>query len=707
MKRYTGKFINLAGQSCQVNIYDDNYTGDAVELYMSTTPITISESAQDLVTEPIMASSAVITFINDAALEGFTVGDELQCAVEVLADGALVWHGYLNPEVRDDLLPSITGEVTLNATSALGLMSNRKIDAEGEPLCSIAAYIAEALQDCGNVLTDICLPSVAKVTSDAGYNSIWTLQAQRDNFYSVEEITSTNDEQYDEQSWEEVLHNFMTLFGLTMMEDYASGCIMLLSRDADATYCRMTLDDFSAGTGAESYTLPDSMDMASLPMWGTSHSTSTYAPAKKVRVVSNINSMELTIIGDNTYNGNSVAVPGTLNIMEVDNPDSAINDSYTYYGSRILCPISDKLTMLAYSTQADQMTGGTISKQIVNPTTQDINGHLTGNDGNKYLSLGGAIVIDGPVLKSIKLEPSEVIQDRTKTILLRNYAQSSLGKVNLTAGTELMRYKDNDFLLNYVGMIGLYARFLSPAGEISPIKISLKIGSKYYNGLLDWVDNPVSFVPKYNKIDNQNWEITEPIFFAETFDLDFEGLRGNKILCGGTNNNKGLELIVYLNDDWAGEGTANQCIFNDLELKFAYSRNLTNLNIYTGEQESSIVTVGKRDNDSGKDMDDITLNIHSDQQWQPATSYLWDGLNTISSLVYGNTEQMPEEWLADHLKAIYCRSRKRYKLTVEGINYKTNIRYNYGDITYTTVARSVDPYNNTTTITLEQATQNA
>lgn len=706
MKRYTGKFINLAGQSCQVNIYDDNYTGDVVELYMSTTPITISESAQDLVTEPIMASSAVITFINDAALEGFTVSDEMQCAVEVLADDALVWHGYLNPEVRDDLLPSITGEVTLNATSALGLMSSRKIDAEGEPLCSIASYIVEALRDCGNVLTDICLPSVAKVTSDAGYNSIWMLQAQRDNFYSVEEITSTNDEQYDEQSWEEVLSNFMTLFGLTMMEDYASGCIMLLSRDSGATYCRMTLDDFAAGTGAESYALPDSTDMASLPMWGTSHSTSTYAPVKKVKVVSNINSMDLTIIGDNTFNGNSVAVPGTLNIMEVDNPDYAIRDKYKYYGSRILCPLSAKLTMLAYSTQADQMTGVEIIKQIVNPTTQDIKGHLTGNEGNRYLSLGGAIAIYGPVLVSIALEPSEVIQDFAKTILLRNYAQSSPFKVYLTAGTELMRYKDDDFLLNGIGMLGLYARFLSPAGEISPIKISLKLGSKYYNGHLEWVDNPVSFIPKYNKIDNQSWEITEPLFFAETFDLEFEGLRGNKILCGGTNNTKGLELIVYLNDDWVGEKTANQCILSEFELKFAYSRNLTNLNAYTGEQESSIVTVAKRDNDSGKDMDDITLNVHSDQHWQPATSYLWNGLNAISSLMYGATERIPEEWLADHLKAIYCRSRKRYKLTVEGIDYKTNTRYSYGDITYTTVARSVDPYNNTTTITLEQATRN-
>ena len=282
MKRYTSRIINLAGQSCQVNIYDDNYTGDAMELLMSPDPIRISESAQDLLTEPIMASSAVLTFISDPALEGLVVEDEMQCAVEVLADDRMVWHGYLNPEVRDDLLPSITSEVTLNATSTLGLMSTRKISAEGEPLQSIAAYIVEALQACGNVLTDICLPSVAKIAENDGYNSLWTLQAQRDNFYTREEVTSTDDELYDEQSWADVLSNFMALFGLTMMEDYASGCIMLLSRDADATYCRMTLEDFAAGTGAESYALPDSADMSILPMWGTSHSSSTYAPVNKV-----------------------------------------------------------------------------------------------------------------------------------------------------------------------------------------------------------------------------------------------------------------------------------------------------------------------------------------------------------------------------------------------------------------------------------------
>lgn len=707
MLRYVSTFYALNERRYTVNIYDDTYTGQPSGLYMSTDPVRISESAQDLLTEPIMASSAVLTFISDTALEGFAVDDEMQCAVEVLVDDTLVWHGYLNPEVRDDLLPSITSEVTLNATSTLGLMSTRKISAASGPLQSIAAYIVEALQACGNVLTDICLPSVAKITESDGYNSLWTLQAQRDNFYTREEITATDDEQYDEQSWADVLSNFMTLFGLTMYEDYASGCIMLLSRDADATYCRMTLADFAAGTGAESYALPDSADMASLPMWGTSHSTSTYAPAKKVRVVSSINSMDLDIIGDNTYNGGGVAVPGTLNIMEVDNPDSAINDKYTYYGSRILCPISNKLTLLAYSTQKDQMTGALISKQIAGPTTQDINDHLTGSDGNRFLSLGGAITIEGPVLKSIKLEPSEVIQDRAKTILIRNYAQSPNGRVDLPAGTELLRYKDDNFLLNYAGMLGLYTRFLSPAGEISPIKISLKVGSKYYDGLLSWVDTPTSFVPTYKKIDGQNWEITESIFISETFDLDFEGLRGCKILCGGTDNNKGIELIVYLNDDWAGEGTANQCLLSDFELKFAYSRNITNLNPYTGEQESSIITVAKRDNETGKDMDDISINVHSDQRWQPATSYLWNGEQTVSSLIYGGTTQIPEQWLANYLKNIYCRRRKRYKLTVEGIDYRTNTRYNYEGITYTTVARSVDPYNNTTNIVLERATKNA
>lgn len=704
MKRYTSRIINLAGQSCQVNIYDDNYTGDVVELLMSPDPIRISESAQDLLTEPIMASSAVLTFISDPALEGLVVEDEMQCTVEVLADDILVWHGYLNPEVRDDLLPSITSEVTLNATSTLGLMSTRKISAEGEPLQSIAAYIVEALQACGNVLTDICLPSVAKITESDGYNSLWTLQAQRDNFYTREEITSTDDEMYDEQSWADVLSNFMTLFGLTMMEDYASGCIMLLSRDADATYCRMTLEDFVAGIGVESYALPDSADMASLPMWGTSHSTSTYAPVNKVKVVSNINSMDLNIIGDNTYNGNSVIIPGNLSIAEI------IGDKtrrYRYYGSRVICPISGNLTLLAYSTQNDQVTGALITKQIINPSPRDIEAHLTGPDGDRELNIGGAIVIEGPMLEAIGLDPAKVVEDRAKTILLRNYAQSAseYQRLSLPEGTDLIRYKDDNFLVNYAGMLGLYARFYGPAGQISPIKIILRAGEKYYNGLLEWVDNPVYFTPTYKKIDDQRWEITETIFFGDTYDLDFEGLRGEKILCGGLTQRKGIDIIVSINDEWVGN-TKNQCIMYDFELKFAYSRNLTRRNIYTGDLENSINSIAVNDN-GGKDMDSINVNIHSDQRWQPAKSYLWNGLETISSLVYGGTTQIPEQWLANHLKSIYCRSRKRYKLTVEGIDYKTNTRYNYEDITYTTVARSVDPYNNTTTLTLERATKNA
>lgn len=725
MLRYVSTFYALDERRYTVNIYDDTYTGQPSGLYMSTDPVRISESAQDLLTEPIMASSAVLTFISDTALEGLVVEDEMQCAVEVLADDRLVWHGYLNPEVRDDLLPSITSEVTLNATSTLGLMSTRKIDAEGEPLQSIAQYIVEALQACGNVLTDICLPSVAKITESDGYNSLWTLQAQRDNFYTREEVTSTDDEQYDEQSWADVLSNFLTLFGLTMYEDYASGCIMLLSRDADATYCRMTLEDFAAATGAESYALPDSADMASLPMWGTSHSTSTYAPAKKVRVVSNINTIEQDIISQDTLlYGRQVTRTDALFIANRYVNGEIREENYYYLYNSIPLPINNKLTAIAYATQTDQITGAAIIKQIgkvdesVATTyladTLETSVDVFGNHPVKALNLGGTVPIWGTVgMRKKATEGTTIVEQSAKTLYIRNNTVPSYDGYNkpervfLPAGTDLLRYIDNSFRIKGPVLLGLYARFRKPENgkRISPIKLTLKVGGKYWNGS-SWQSTAVTFIPEYTYTDDNNWEIKDSDM-QELLKLEYGEIKGLKMLRANDKYMQGLELIISVNDEWAKDATASEFVLYDLT--FACSENTNNIskNQYTGEYDSNVDTIVYRDNGVGKDMDDISINVHSDQGYQQARSYLWQGEQTVSSLVYGGTTQIPEQWLANHLKSIYCRRRKRYKLTVEGIDYRTNTRYNYEGITYTTVARSVDPYNNTTNIVLERATKNA
>lgn len=727
MKRYTGKFINLAGQSCQVNIYDDNYSGDAVELYMSTTPITISESAQDLVTEPIMASSAVITFINDAALEGFTVSDEMQCAVEVLADGALVWHGYLNPDVRDDLLPSITGEVTLNATSTLGLTSTRKIDAEGEPLCSIASYIAEALQDCGNVLTDICLPSVAKVTSDAGYNSIWTLRAQRDNFYSVEEITSTNDEQYDEQSWEEVLSNFMTLFGLTMMEDYASGCIMLLSRDTDATYCRMTLDDFAAGTGAESYALPESTDMASLPMWGTSHSTSSYRPYSSVKITSEVNTVETTlfsldnVVGAPAIDGSGYRV-GMDDIGDATNPS---NESVLELCSGGIRQINSNICV--YKPSEEEKTYQRIETFDGLSRSDIISLQIIGLVGYTDIWLLGAVPIKGGIgwrnshTSNLSFTPDFDPMLFVGTDIAWPKSSVKQDRLSLAEQTELIRLKNEYYYgTNWAMSIDIELQSWYTNYQyydfIDPIELILRVGNAYWNGS-EWQSEETSFTPETTK--EGGLRSTEDECQDSNY---YTGLKG--ILIPHTESDVaqgdtciGLMLSVRLHKDW--DYNIPAFIIKKFDVKISPDLRSADRDAITGEPKKEYV-YNKKYKENGNNPLEIDLNVQGYHGELLAKSCLVDTQGeAIAYLYYGKTEDIPglgttpvtsapEEWLADHLKAIYCRSRKRYKLTVEGIiDYKTNTRYSYGDITYTTVARSLDLYNNTTTITLEQATQNA
>lgn len=726
MLRYVSTFYALDERRYTVNIYDDTYTGQPSGLYMSTDPVRISESAQDLLTEPIMASSAVLTFISDTALEGFAVDDEMQCAVEVLADDRLVWHGYLNPEVRDDLLPSITSEVTLNATSTLGLMSTRKISAEGEPLRSIAQYIAEGLQACGNVLTNICLPSVAKITENDGYNSLWTLQAQRDNFYAREEITSTDDELYDEQSWTDVLSNFLTLFGLTMYEDYASGCIMLLSRDADATYCRMTLEDFAAGTGAESYALPDSTDMASLPMWGTSHSTSNYRPYSSVKVTSQVNAVEDTLfsldnaVGAPAFNGfYRVGIGGTTDSPSVRELCSG--------GIRQLCP-----DLRTFKPQADTATYNRI-ETFKGVEALDINYLVQPGGGLPgYLDawLLGAIPIKGGIgISNIAVQETSFDPDFNPMILVRrsvDWPQNAAlptDKVSLPSGTDIVRLSNTyAYGQNWGLSIDLelqdWYTWVNMGTFTMPLEIVLKAGKYYWNGS-GWQTDEVSFVPEMETGEEQTLKSKDQCQDVKYY----SNLIGTLITRNSTDTTVsddpclGLSLTLRLRKEWCDTNPIGFLI-KKLDVKISPYLRTADRDAFTGEIKN-VYVYRRTENEKADNPLEVDLEVQGYHGELLAKSCLLSSSGeTITGLDYGEKMEIPgtgtvsvisapEEWLANHLKSIYCRRRKRYKLTVEGINYKTNTRYNYEGITYTTVARSVDPYNNTTTLTLERATKNA
>lgn len=726
MLRYVSTFYALDERRYTVNIYDDTYTGQPSGLYMSTDPVRISESAQDLLTEPIMASSAVLTFISDTALEGFAVDDEMQCAVEVLVDDTLVWHGYLNPEVRDDLLPSITSEVTLNATSTLGLMSTRKISAEGEPLQSIAAYIVEALEACGNVLTDICLPAVAKVTESDGYNSLWSLQAQRDNFYTREEITSTDDELYDEQSWADVLSNFMTLFGLTMYEDYASGCIMLLSRDADATYCRMTLEDFAAATGAESYALPDQSSLDGLPMWGTSHSTSNYRPYSSVKVTSQVNAVEDTLfsldnaVGAPAFNGfYRVGIGGTTDSPSVRELCSG--------GIRQLCP-----ELRTFKPQADTATYNRI-ETFKGVEALDINYLVQPGGGLPgYLDawLLGAIPIKGGIgISNIAVQETSFDPDFNPMILVRrsvDWPQNAAlptDKVSLPSGTDIVRLSNTyAYGQNWGLSIDLelqdWYTWANMGAFTMPLEIVLKAGKYYWDGS-GWQTDEVSFVPEMETGEEQTLKSKDQCQDVKYY----SNLIGTLITRNSTDTTVsddpclGLSLTLRLRKEWCDTNPIGFLI-KKLDVKISPYLRTADRDAFTGEIKN-VYVYRRTENEKADNPLEVDLEVQGYHGELLAKSCLLSPFGeTITGLDYGEKMEIPgtgtvsvisapEDWLANHLKSIYCRRRKRYKLTVEGINYKTNTRYNYEGITYTTVARSVDPYNNTTTLTLERATKNA
>lgn len=701
MKRITGRFTNSAGQLCYVNVYDTNYVGDPTELYMSTNPITISESAQDMLTEPIMASSAVLTFISDPALDGLVVSDEMQCRVEVTADSQLIWSGYLNPEVRDDLLPSITSEVTLNATSALGLMKTRKINPEGKAMCSIAEYIYEALNDCGCMLENICIPAVAKTDSSSGYNSLWTLTIQRDNFYTREDVTDTDEEQYDAQSWYDVLSNFMKLFGLTMREDYESGCVMLQSRSIDATYNTMTTYIFSIGEGAENYTSPDRANMTDLSLWGTNHSISTYAPVKKVKVVSNINSMEGLICS----NERMISGPKLreLSYILVDT-DNQVQKRYVFSG-KIVSILNNNVKPTAY------VSNGTELQAITNLTGGDIDtrisetGFIVGSQKIKALEMAGAIPVRGLWALSTKMADYSKGAQKIKSWRLKNCTSAwSFPVVNLPDGTELLRYEDSAFRIKGPFAIGLYSEFSKPISEkkISPVKFSLRVGNLYWNGN-SWQENETTFIPEYEYEHNGRWHIKT----TSDEDIQADYSNSNGLLIVSEDNQlyaDGIQLKVLVNSSWVGDRGNGEVYMSELSLSLSSNQDNITYNDFTDEVVKSFNTIAYRDNGGGTDIDPVEINVHSDNGYQQARSYLWNGSATINTLLYLGGTFTPERHLANLLKAIYCRTRKRYKLVTEGINYKGNTLYSYQGHDYCVVCKSVDPYRNTTTLVLEQAT---
>lgn len=96
--RYTIPFKDFSGNSYRVEIYREDYTGEATELTGATSCFVVSGSDEDFVYTPVRTSTATIHVLDsDLLLDLYSINNQY-APVKLYRNEQLEWTGYIKPE---------------------------------------------------------------------------------------------------------------------------------------------------------------------------------------------------------------------------------------------------------------------------------------------------------------------------------------------------------------------------------------------------------------------------------------------------------------------------------------------------------------------------------------------------------------------------------------------------------------------------------
>lgn len=588
-----------------LNLYEENYSGEVVELTPAAVPFETQEDSSDKWLEPIRKQTGYIRVLDEGNTEGIMPVGMMDRFVEYREDDVLKWCGYMVPDVFSSDWDVTPLEVEFPVVGGLGVLEGIYLNEDdGLGVVPLARLLYDALKATGIDYSMIYFPKeVLQYSSATDYLFPMRLEVSRFNFFQDNDSLNSEDSdwtRYNGETHYNVLSEVMRFYGWTIRERGEDIWITSTNNKGSVWITFMELQSLAEGWSSVNGTrsvVSDQYDLSSFGLAGADHKRDILQGRKKVVVKASVNPVGAVVpsvdkakmryvdsfVSEFATNGQTYAyekfslyVPkyGYVDVDFRTFVKTGMNTLYNDWTSVSQTMEAISLYVGAYFIEQERVTAEEYEKKKNWNLSETIRINLQDWTG------------DYPTIEEARNLP--IVQMRS-----RNVANYVSGAFVISAQT---RSISQGFLTDYDG------------NGKGTIEIRFRVGDKYWNGS-SWVSSAAWFtVDMGNEDEPESTQGTGKIISTKTLDMPYTGADGyvmpiDQSLSGeieltihAVRNDGGYGVLMLDNFkvDYFG-ADQEQRKSEDSENRYAKT---TGLN-YTNEEEISLKMATNNNNKAG------------------------------------------------------------------------------------------------------------
>ena len=290
-------FKSISGTSYTLNIYEEGYTGSAVNLTAAAAPFVTSENNSTDILEPVRISTGTISIINEGNLSGLLPATPKARRVTLVSGNTTLWQGYLKQQQMTQPWAQTPYEMQLPVVSALGILDNKIEKGDVPDRARIAEYLRLALASTGATYTTIVFPAdlceqAPEEEEEPQADVMWRIGLQDRNWFSYrnENVLDPDESRFDGMTWLDILTELMRAFGYTM---YERGTTIYIISRRSTSYLSIAASDLATladnGEVTETAVTVNTTAIGTLQVGGADGAIDLMESKRRVVVESQIN----------------------------------------------------------------------------------------------------------------------------------------------------------------------------------------------------------------------------------------------------------------------------------------------------------------------------------------------------------------------------------------------------------------------------------
>jgi hypothetical protein len=676
--KWTVSWVTLKDKEARIDIYEEGYTGDTIELEASDKPFSTTEDGADDLMKEVRTQSGYIRVIDDGTLTDDIIPTTATAhPVIMTVDGEVTWQGYMKPDAYSaDWDTNV--EVELPVVSGLAVLESIYMDQTRDMVTTtLGSLLREAIEATGCTYSHIMLPyEVGQKSTDTARRAPLEVSVSRFTFFGESDMDPDDEdyEPYTAITYLEFIEEFCRLWGWSLME--RGDTLYFVSPDA-GLYDDYTLASLTGTTVNGPRVSTEAVELSTLHMDGSDHKRDVRQGVKKITVTASLGKVEEAV----------PAVDKTeLGFIKRNNDNLQGETKYKmamkWYGDG---GENKSAQFIRYKKTDDGWVPNTTSDwNCVGGSYREYDLWLKKDEDKINFSFTGGIWLQMTDTGTDGYSPTEEEAEKMPVAIIRGMKAVCFnsGAFCISAKT----YGEN-----------IYEGSVTVNNGYDTIHLSFRVGNKWWNGTA-WQDTEAKFEVKtgYEKYENSAPGSLEN---TKTLDMPYNGAEGYMMIVDEPLDGIPI-LTIYANGNRSAKLGVNYAILlGDLKVTYYPTDEISDDSEDDNGENTYKAVIGGYEEEK-----EVELKMGTKKHNGACYGALsYEGADVTELYFSGEARLMrPEEALLTRLRRLYGRTTKALTLEIVHGDLTPLTRVTYDGTSYAVTGENVDWDTETETVTLTE-----